>query len=74
MGQSDGCNNGMMGAAVLDPSAPDMKKIPLDQVEGDIWIVEVLDDLVAYADYREISELADLLRSTRSKVARSLLN
>ncbi len=74
MGQSDGCNNRMMGAAVLESSAPDMKKIPLEQVEGDIWIVEVLDDLVAFADYRDNSDLADLLRSTRSEVARSLLN
>ena len=74
MGQSDGCDNRIMGAAVVESSAPDMKKIPLEQVEGDIWIVEVLDDLVAFADFREKSDLADLLRSTRSKVARSLLN
>ncbi len=74
MGDFDRRGRGEMDAAVMDHSTPEMKTIPLEQVEGDIWIVAVLDDLVNYADYRQIGDLAEVLRTTRSKVARTLLN
>lgn len=55
-------------------STVEMKTIPTAQVEGELWIMAVLDDLIAYSDYHDLSNVPDLLRSTRQGVERALLN
>lgn len=57
-----------------DADRVEMQTIPTSQVEGDLWIMAVLDDLIAYSDYHELSNVPDLLRSTRQGVKRALLN
>lgn len=74
MSEDDGRNHGAASVAKLEREGPDLKKIPNGQIEGDLWMVAVLDDLVAYADYRDNIGIAELLRSTRSKVANTLLH
>lgn len=74
MNDFDGRDDGPGVITLIGGEAPDMQKIPLEQVEGDTWMVAVLDDLVAFADFREFGHIAEVLRTTRSEVARTLLN
>ncbi|MBR9765057.1 MAG: hypothetical protein GYB53_16425 [Rhodobacteraceae bacterium] len=46
------------------------RSFPAGSVEGSRWMLDVLEDLHAYARHHEMGEAEDLLADTRRKLAR----
>lgn len=49
------------------------RSFPQGTIEGDDWMVDVLDDLHAYARTHDLEEIADTLSETRRMVIAHLL-
>ncbi len=65
--------------AVADHAArtaddPEMPYFPANQIEGDAWVIGVLQDLIAFAEHRDLEGVREALEEAHRIAARMLLH
>ena len=53
---------------------PEMDYFPANQIEGDAWVIGVLQDLIAFAEHRELKDVREALEEAHRIAARMLLH
>ncbi len=65
--------------AVVDHAArvaddPEMDYFPASQIEGEAWVIGVLQDLIAFAEHRDLKDVREALEEAHRIAARTLLH
>ncbi|MGI1661756.1 hypothetical protein ACRDNQ_05910 [Palleronia sp. KMU-117] len=63
----------MGGVPHMEPSRSWERSFPRSTIEGARWMIDVLDDLIAFSKDRELFQIAADLQEARDKVHKKLL-